>query len=60
VLPSAAVSLPAGYAEALRRGNPPVLGRVADGRCLLDLRALSPADDVTLRDVILAIRDVVA
>jgi L-seryl-tRNA(Ser) seleniumtransferase len=57
VLPSAAVSLPAGYAEALRRATPPVLGRVADGRCLLDLRALPPEDDATLRNVILATRD---
>jgi L-seryl-tRNA(Ser) seleniumtransferase len=51
------VSLPAGYAEALRRSTPPVLGRVADGRCLLDLRALPPEGDATLRDVILATRD---
>ncbi|MCF6521940.1 L-seryl-tRNA(Sec) selenium transferase [Streptomyces sp. JJ36] len=46
VLPSAAVSLPDGFAERLRQGRPAVLGRVADGRCLLDLRAVpEEADD---------------
>ncbi|MFP5022712.1 L-seryl-tRNA(Sec) selenium transferase [Pseudonocardia phyllosphaerae] len=47
-LPSAAVSLPEHHAEALRAGDPPVLGRVADGRCLLDLRALPPSADAEL------------
>lgn len=47
-LPSAAVALPARYAGALRGGDPPVLGRVADGRCLLDLRALPPSSDELL------------
>ena len=47
-LPSAAVSLPEGYAAALRTGNPAVLGRLERGRCLLDLRALPPADDDSL------------
>ena len=47
-LPSAAVSLPEGYAAALRTGNPAVLGRLERGRCLLDLRALPPADDNSL------------
>ncbi len=45
-LPSAAVSLPEPFAAALRGGDPAVLGRLAGGRCLLDLRALPPeADD---------------
>ncbi|ANY07931.1 L-seryl-tRNA(Sec) selenium transferase [Pseudonocardia sp. HH130630-07] len=47
-LASAAVALPERYAVALRAGDPPVLGRVADGHCLLDLRALAPADDDVL------------
>ncbi|WP_018332713.1 L-seryl-tRNA(Sec) selenium transferase [Actinomycetospora chiangmaiensis] len=44
-LPSAAVALPAGYAEALRAGDDPVVGRVEQGRCLLDLRSVLPVDD---------------
>ncbi|SEP37485.1 L-seryl-tRNA(Sec) selenium transferase [Amycolatopsis saalfeldensis] len=44
-LPSAAVSLPAWYAEPLRRGDPAVVGRVERDRCLLDLRTVRPADD---------------
>jgi L-seryl-tRNA(Ser) seleniumtransferase len=54
-LPSAAVSLPAELAEPLRHGpavrdgrHPAVVGRLADGRLLLDLFALDPADDPTL------------
>jgi L-seryl-tRNA(Ser) seleniumtransferase len=44
-----AISLAASYAEALRRGEPCVVGRVERDRCLLDLRCV-PADrdgDVT-------------
>ena len=53
-LPSAAVSLPATLAAALRRNTPPVAGRVEDGRLLLDLRTVDPADDATLRAAVLA------
>jgi L-seryl-tRNA(Ser) seleniumtransferase len=53
-LDSAAVSLPERYAALLRAGNPPVLGRVERGRCLLDLRALSVEHDVTVRAAVLA------
>jgi L-seryl-tRNA(Ser) seleniumtransferase len=42
-LPSSALSLPAELAERLRTGEPPVVGRVERGRCLLDLRTV-PAD----------------
>ncbi|MDQ3762957.1 MAG: L-seryl-tRNA(Sec) selenium transferase, partial [Actinomycetota bacterium] len=52
-LDSAAVSLPERYAPLLRAGNPPVLGRVERGRCLLDLRALPPQQDATLQDAVL-------
>src|SRR5690606_9189178 len=45
VLPSAAVSVPAAYAARLRRGIPAVMGRVEDGRCLLDLRSVPPEGD---------------
>ncbi|MDX6334030.1 MAG: L-seryl-tRNA(Ser) seleniumtransferase [Streptosporangiaceae bacterium] len=53
-LPSAAVSLPATLAGSLRKNNPPVAGRVEDGRLLLDLRTVDPADDAALRAAVLA------
>jgi L-seryl-tRNA(Ser) seleniumtransferase len=53
-LPSAAVSLPAAYADRLRTGDPAVLGRVERGRCLLDLRAVEETDDAALRRAVLA------
>jgi L-seryl-tRNA(Ser) seleniumtransferase len=34
--------------EQLRLGEPAVIGRIADGRLLLDLRTVSPGDDTTL------------
>jgi L-seryl-tRNA(Ser) seleniumtransferase len=52
VLPSAAVRLPEWFAPALRVGDPPVVGRVEHGACLLDLRSVpSAADD----DVVAAV-----
>ncbi|MGO8885744.1 MAG: L-seryl-tRNA(Sec) selenium transferase [Streptosporangiaceae bacterium] len=60
-LPSAAVSLPADLSgdlrtgEAVRRGTmPAVVGRVDEGRLLLDLRAVPPADDDLLTAAVLA------
>jgi L-seryl-tRNA(Ser) seleniumtransferase len=53
-LPSAAVSLPEPYAARLRAGDPAVLGRVAGGRCLLDLRAVEETDDRGLQRAVLA------
>jgi len=53
-LPSAAVSLPAAIAPALRHGHPPVVGRVENDRCLLDLRTVAPADDEILVTAVLA------
>ncbi|GAB3402466.1 L-seryl-tRNA(Sec) selenium transferase [Flindersiella endophytica] len=47
-LPSWAVSLPETYASALRAGDPPVVGHVVRGRCLLDLRTVEPADDARM------------
>ncbi len=55
-LPSAAISLPAAYADRLRAGRPAVLGRVLDGRCLLDLRTVRPSADDDLYRAILAAR----
>ncbi|SNS94671.1 L-seryl-tRNA(Sec) selenium transferase [Geodermatophilus pulveris] len=54
-LPSAAVSLPAEFAAPLRAGTPPVVGYVADGRTLLDLRSLAPADDDALAAAVLEV-----
>jgi L-seryl-tRNA(Ser) seleniumtransferase len=47
-LPSAAVSLPPSYAEALRRSSPAVVGYVADDRTLLNLRSVPPSADDAL------------
>jgi L-seryl-tRNA(Ser) seleniumtransferase len=54
-LPGWAVALPVRFAELLRRGNPPVIGRVEDDRCLLDLRCVAAADDIVVRDAVQAI-----
>jgi L-seryl-tRNA(Ser) seleniumtransferase len=60
-LASAAVSLPAELAlplragDAVRRGGmPAVVGRVDDGRLLLDLRAVAPEDDELLSAAVIA------
>jgi L-seryl-tRNA(Ser) seleniumtransferase len=51
--PSWAVALPATSADALarhlRQASPPVVGRIEDGRLLLDLRTILPEQDDTLR-----------
>jgi L-seryl-tRNA(Ser) seleniumtransferase len=60
-LASAAVSLPEALAGPLRWGGqvragryPAVVGRVSDGRLLLDLYAIEPADDEQLAAAVLA------
>lgn len=55
-LASAAVSLPVGLAIALRTGIPAVMGRIVDGRLLLDLMAVDPTYDAV---VVVAIRQAV-
>lgn len=52
VLPSAAVALPVRLAEPLRRGELPVVGRVLDGRLLLDLVAVPPERDDDLAEAV--------
>jgi L-seryl-tRNA(Ser) seleniumtransferase len=52
-LDSAAISLPQRYAALLRKGNPPVLGRIEHGRCLLDLRALPAEQDAAVQSAVL-------
>src|SRR5436190_17276637 len=44
-IPSAGVALNGDRAAALRAFDPPVIARVADGRTILDLRTVDPADD---------------
>jgi L-seryl-tRNA(Ser) seleniumtransferase len=60
-LPGAAVSLPPALAPLLRAGDavrrgavPAVVGRVEDGRLLLDLRAVPASDDELLGDAVIA------
>jgi L-seryl-tRNA(Ser) seleniumtransferase len=40
-LPGPAVAIEVALAEALRAGDPPVIGRISDGRLLLDVRTLT-------------------
>ena len=51
-LPSAAVSLPASYAVALRTGRDRVVGRVERDRCLLDLRTVPGDADLVLTEAV--------
>ncbi|QDP96041.1 L-seryl-tRNA(Sec) selenium transferase [Microlunatus elymi] len=51
-LPGWALALPAPYAHRLRTGQPPVVGRVEDGRCLLDLRCVPAECDPLIIDAI--------
>jgi L-seryl-tRNA(Ser) seleniumtransferase len=54
-LASAAVAVPASFAEPLRRGEPPVVGYLEEGRTLLDLRSLPPSSDDDLAAAVLAV-----
>jgi L-seryl-tRNA(Ser) seleniumtransferase len=54
VLSGWAVALPSSYAEKLRQGTPCIVGRIDNGRCLLDLRCVPESDDDRLRDAVLA------
>jgi L-seryl-tRNA(Ser) seleniumtransferase len=54
-LPSAAVSLPPSFADALRLGSPPVVGYVEDDRTLLNLRSLPPSADDALAAAVLEV-----
>jgi L-seryl-tRNA(Ser) seleniumtransferase len=53
-LESWALALAEEHAEPLRRGDPPVLGRVERGQLLLDLRCVPAEDDRLLRDAAVA------
>jgi L-seryl-tRNA(Ser) seleniumtransferase len=52
-LPSWSVALPEAYAQRLREGSPPIIGRVERGRLLLDLRCVDPAHD---EDIVEAVK----
>ena len=54
-LPGFAVSLPEHYADALRRQDPPVVGRVHQGRCLVDIRCVPAHHDATVIAAIKAV-----
>ncbi|MFR9775134.1 L-seryl-tRNA(Sec) selenium transferase [Micromonospora sp. MS34] len=54
-LDSWALSLPERYAEPLRTGEPPILGRVLHGRLLLDLRCVPAGADEALRAAVLRV-----
>ncbi|MBO0825178.1 MAG: L-seryl-tRNA(Sec) selenium transferase [Actinobacteria bacterium] len=63
-LPSAAVSLPVSFAGPLRTGaevrggtRPAVVGRIEEGRLLLDLRAVAPDDDELIISAVAAAAD---
>lgn len=51
-IPSGAVALQSSLADALRTGEPPVVGHVEHGRLLLDLIAVDPSDDTVLVDAV--------
>ncbi|MFN2635734.1 MAG: L-seryl-tRNA(Sec) selenium transferase [Gemmatimonadaceae bacterium] len=56
VIPSRAVAIEGNVQEnesRLRRAEPPVIGRIADGALLLDLRSVLPREDTALRESIL-------
>jgi L-seryl-tRNA(Ser) seleniumtransferase len=54
-LPSAAVSLPPSFAEALRGSSPPVVGYVEGDRTLLNLRSVPPSADDVLATAVLEV-----
>jgi L-seryl-tRNA(Ser) seleniumtransferase len=51
-LPSWALALPPSYAEPLRLGDPPVIGRVHGGQLLLDPRCVPEREDPTVADAV--------
>lgn len=57
-IPSAGIVIDGDHGEALRSGiggAPPIIARVADGRTLLDMRTIDPADDETVADAVKAL-----
>ncbi|MBF9128582.1 L-seryl-tRNA(Sec) selenium transferase [Plantactinospora sp. S1510] len=54
-LESWALTLPEEYAEPLRHGDPPILGRLERGRLLLDLRCVPAEHDEAVRAAVLRV-----
>jgi L-seryl-tRNA(Ser) seleniumtransferase len=55
-IPSAGIALAGDHATALRAHDPPVVARVRDGRTILDLRTVDPADDPEVAKALAACR----
>jgi len=53
-LPSAGIALPGDQTRALRAFHPSVIARAHDGRTVVDLRTVDPADDPTVADALRA------
>ncbi len=53
-IPSAGVALDGDHSAALRAYDPPVIARVHEGRTILDLRSVDPADDPVLAKALAA------
>jgi L-seryl-tRNA(Ser) seleniumtransferase len=49
-IPSAGIALDGDRSAALRRHEPPVIARVADGRTVLDLRTVTPEQDAVVAE----------
>lgn len=55
-LPGWAIELPEAFAEPLRLGDPAIVARVHQGRCLVDLRCVSESDDRRVAEAIARVR----
>lgn len=55
-IPGWAVSFPAPWAAALRRGNPAVVARIEHHQCLVDLRCIPPSSDEDVLGALLRVR----
>jgi L-seryl-tRNA(Ser) seleniumtransferase len=53
-IPSAGVAVAGDHSAELRAGRPPIIARVVDGRTVLDLRTVDPADDAIVAKAISA------
>ncbi|MGQ0519957.1 MAG: L-seryl-tRNA(Sec) selenium transferase [Actinomycetota bacterium] len=54
-IPSAGLALDGDHSAALRAVDPPVIARVHDGRTILDLRTVDPADDAVVAKALAAL-----
>ncbi|MDP9404490.1 MAG: L-seryl-tRNA(Sec) selenium transferase [Actinomycetota bacterium] len=54
-IPSVGVAVAGDHTAALRRQDPPVIARVHEGRTILDLRSVDPADDPVVAKALAAL-----